>query len=152
MSLEKKSQHKTTCLEAAGMLGTVLLAPDLLMGQSVVHRMDNIATCLAWPRGRSVADSWATTLVRATAHVCAVLHINLHTEWQLRRSDRLTEVVDNLSHDRCKGLSADELEAYLSEDQEGFPLPLLAWMNSPRIDYNLGPQLVDWLKVKYPFI
>ena len=148
----RTGQHKTTCLEAVGMLGTVLLAPDLLRGQGVIHRMDNIATCLAWHRGRSVADSWATTLVRATAHVCAALHIDLHTEWQLRRSDRLTEAVDNLSHDRCLGLSADELEAYLSEEQEGFPAPLLAWMNSPRIDYNLGPQLVEWLKIKYPLV
>ena len=150
--LGRRGYHKTTCLEAVGMLGTVLLAPDLLLGQSVLHRMDNIATCLAWPRGRSVADSWATTLVRATAHVCAALHINLHTEWQLRRSDRRTEVVDNLSHDRCQGLSVEELEAYLSEGQDSFPSPLLAWMNSPRVDYNLGPQLVEWLRLKYPMV
>ena len=45
----KEALHKTTCLEAVGMLGTVLLAPALLHGQSVVHCMDNIATCLAWP-------------------------------------------------------------------------------------------------------
>ena len=139
-------------LPPSGLHCTVLLAPALLHGQSVVHCMDNIATCLAWPRGRSTADSWATTIVRATAHVCAALHINLHTEWQLRRTDRMTEVVDNLSHDRCQSLSGEELQAYLSEEQEGFPSPLLAWLNSPREDYNLGPLLVEWLRIKYPGI
>ena len=143
-----KALHKTTCLEAVGLLSVLLLAHDLLEGQTVVHIMDNSATCLAWPRGRSIRDAWATTLIRATAHVCAELCIELHTEWQARRSDRMTEVVDNLSHDRCQGLNASELAAYLKESQVGFPAPLLAWMYQPRIDWNLGPALVKWLKEK----
>ena len=141
-----KAFHKTTCLEAVGLLSILLLAHDLLEGQSVVHIMDNSATCLAWTRGRSIKDSWATTLIRATAHVCAELRIDLHTEWQARCSDRMTTVVDNLSHDRCQGLSSSELSAYLEEKQLSFPAPLLAWMYQPRIDLNLGPMLVKWLR------
>ena len=144
--------EKTTCLEALGMLGTLLLAPDLLEGHSVVHRMDNMATCLAWTRGRSIVDSWATTMVRATAHVCAALHISLYTEWQLRRTDRWTEVLDNLSHDRCQGMNGEELQAYLSEPQDGFPPPLLVWMEAPHCDYNLGIRLVAWMKTRFPHI
>ena len=140
--------QKTTCLEVLGMLCTLLLAPELLYGKAVVHVMDNIAACLSWRRGRSKVDSWASTLVRATAHVCAYLDIKLYTEWQARRSDRFTDVVDNLSHDLCGTLNEDELEAYLTETLICFPKPLLAWMKSPRIDVNLGIQLVDWLALK----
>ena len=78
--------------------------------------------------------------------MCAFLNINLHLEWQRRRSDRYTVVVDNLSHDRCEGLTQDEMARYLSEPMVGFPGPLLRWMNSPRVDYNLGIELVEWLK------
>ena len=82
-----KCFRKTACLEALGMLGVLLLAPELLQNRSVVHTIDNIASVLAWRRGRSIVDCWATTMVRATAHVCAFLNIDLHTEWQPRRSD-----------------------------------------------------------------
>ena len=43
----KKCFCKTTCLETIGVISTLLLAPDLLRGNSVVHRVDNIATCQA---------------------------------------------------------------------------------------------------------
>ena len=141
-----KCYNKTTCLETIGMLSGLMLAPDLLQGRSVVHVMDNIAACLSWDRGRSIDDLWATTIVRATAHVCAALDIDLHTRWQPRRSDHGTIAVDNLSHDRCEGLTEMELEAYLTEKQNGFPDPLLAWMRRPRVDLNLGIELVEWLK------
>ena len=140
-----KCCQKTTCLEALGMLCTLLLAPDLLQGKTVVHVMDNVAACLSWRRGRSKKDSWASTLVRATAHVCAYLDIDLYTEWQPRRSDRFTDVADDLSHDLCRALNKEELEAYIAEEMICFPGPLLAWMKAPRIDANLGIQLVDWL-------
>ena len=127
----------------------MLLAPDLLGGQSVVHIVDNIASCLAWKKRRSTLDGWATTLVRATAHVCAYLSIDLHTKWQPRRSDRFTEAVDDLSHDCCRSLTQDELKCYISEDNVGFPQPLMKWMENPKEDMNLGIQIVNWLENKY---
>ena len=142
----KKCFNKTTCLEAIGVVSILLLGSDILKGNCVVHKVDNIATCLAWERERSSIDQWATTIIRATAHVCAFLNINLHLEWQRRRSDRYTIVVDNLSHDRCEGLTQDEMAQYLSEPMVGFPGPLLRWMHSPRVDYNLGIELVEWLR------
>ena len=142
----KKCHRKTTTLEAIGMLSTILLAPDLLSGHSVVHVVDNIATCLAWNARRSTDDEWATVLVRAMGHVCAFLNIDLHTEWQIRRTDRYTEVVDNLSHDCCQGLNMEEIQSYISEPCEGFPEPLLIWMRSPWKDWSLGIRLVEWLK------
>ena len=144
----KKCHSKTTCLEAIGMISVLLLAPDLLRGHCVVHTVDNIATVLAWGRDRSSADQWATTFVRATAHVCAYLNVDLHLKWQRRRSDRYTRVVDNLSHDRCEELNQEELDQYLKEPLVGFPDPLLRWMRSPRIDYDLGIHLVNWLKTR----
>ena len=126
----------------------LLLAPDLLQGKTVVHVVDNIATCLAWDRRRSTLDAWTTTLVRASGHVCAALNINLHTKWRRRRTDRHTIVVDNLSHDRCREMSPEELQAYLNESQDGFPEPLLDWMEAPRPDMNLGIKLVRWLADK----
>ena len=123
----------------------LLLAPDLLQGKTVVHVVDNIATCLAWDRRRSSLDGWTSTLVRACGHVCAALNIDLHTEWRRRRTDRYTVVVDDLSHDRCKEMSREELQAYLVETQDGFPEPLLTWMKAPRTDLNLGINLVRWL-------
>ena len=159
-------KHKTTALEALGPLGALLLAPGLLQGRRVLHKVnithylsgltrqifqvDNIATVLAWPRGRSTSDAWASTLVRATAHVCSALGVRLYTEWQPRCSDRESSVVDNLSHDRCLGMTRAELQAYLDERKLGFPDPLLTWMKQPRVDYNLGPQLVSWLQVEHP--
>ena len=114
----------------------------------MVHTVDNIATCLAWNRGRSILDQWVSTLIRATAHVCTYLNIDLHVEWQRRRSDRYTRIVDNLSHDRCEEMTQDELEQYLKEPLVGFPVPLLRWMKGPRIDYDLGIHLVEGIKSK----
>ena len=141
-----KAWCKTTTLETLGLLSTLLLAPDLLRGRSVLHVVDSVSTVLAWPRGRSVLDSWASTLIRATAHVCAMLEINLYMEWQPRRSDRCTKVVDNLSHDLCEDLLPVEVQAYLMETQLGFPSPLLKWLRNPRSDFNLGPKLIRWLE------
>ena len=143
-----KCYGKTCCLEALGLVGVLVLAPDLLQGHAVVHVIDNIATCLAWRRGRSVVDSWTTTLVRAAAHVCAFLNISLYTEWRPRRSDRPTEVVDDLSHDLCGSLNKEELEAYVNEKQLCFPEPLLFWLRSPKVDLNLGIRLVEWLSTR----
>ena len=144
-----KCFRKTTCLEALGILCTLLLASDLLGGQSVVHVVDNIASCLAWKRRRSTMDRWATTLVKATGHVCAYLSIDLHTEWQLRRSDRFTVAVDDLSHDLCQSLTSEEMKSYISEPCVGFPDPILKWMEDPREDLNLGIHLVDWLRRRH---
>ena len=88
--------------------------------------------------------------MRATAHVCAALGVKLFTEWQPRCSDRESIVVDNLSHDRCEGMTTAELQAYVEETELGFPAPLRTWMHHPRVDYNLGPQLVTWLQMKHP--
>ena len=87
-------------------------------------------------------------IVRATVRVCAYLNVDLHLKWQRRRSDRYTRVVDNLSHDRCEELNQEELDQYLKEPLVGFPDPLLRWMRSPRIDYDLGIHLVNWLKTR----
>ena len=59
-------------------------------------------------------------------------------------------MVDNLSHDRCMGMTRAELKAYLDERKLGFPDPLITWMKQPRVDYNLGHQLVSWLQVEHP--
>ena len=143
-----KCYGKTSSLEALGLVSVLLLAPELLQGRAVIHVIDNIATCLAWRRGRSVVDTWTTTLVRATAHVCAFLNVHLYTEWRPRRSDRPTEVVDDLSHDLCGALNSEELEAYVKEKQVGFPEPLLLWLRSPKVDLNLGIRLVEWLSTR----
>ena len=143
-----KCFRKTTCLEALGLLCILLLAPELLQNRSVVHTIDNIAAVLAWRRGRSLVDGWASTLVRATAHVCAFLNVDLYTEWQPRRSDRSTVIVDDLSHDLCASLNQEEMEAYCEEKLTGFPDPVLAWMKSPRIDAYLGHHLVAWLATR----
>ena len=75
------------------MLSVLLLAPDLVQGRTLVQVIDNIATCLAWDRRRSSIDAWTTTLVRACAHVCAALNVDLHTEWRRGRTNRYTVVV-----------------------------------------------------------
>ena len=80
---------------------------------------------------------------KATGHVCAYLSIDLHTEWQLRRSDRFTVAVDDLSHDLCQSLTSEEMKSYISEPCVGFPDPILKWMEDPREDLNLGIHLVD---------
>ena len=87
-------------------------------------------------------------VIRATAHVCAFLNIDLHVEWQRRRSDRCSVAVDNLSHDRCEGLTPEEISQYLAEPMNGFPDPLLWWMKAPRVDYDLGIKLVEWCKLQ----
>ena len=142
----KKCYCKTTCLEAIGVVSILFLGAEVLRGKCVVHKVDNIATCLAWNRGRSSMDQWATTILRAVGHICAFLNIDLHLQWQRRRSDRCSVAVDNLSHDRCEGLTQEETSCYLSESKVGFPEPLLRWMKGPRVDYNLGIELVEWLK------
>ena len=141
-----KLYHKTTTLELVGMLGVLLLAPNIVRGRNVVHVMDNLASTLAWERGRSISDPWATVIVRAIAHICAELDITLFAEWRPRRSSRETVAVDDLSHDCCESLTAEELKSYIEEPMLTFPDPLLAWLKEPRRDHDLGPSLVAWLR------
>ena len=111
--------------------------------------IDNVATVLAWERGRSKQDEWATIIVRATAHVCAELNVKLFVEWQRRCSSRETIAADSLSHDRTDSLLLEETDSYLTETMNGFPEPRWKWMEDPKGNIDLGPKLVMWLRNRY---
>ena len=141
--------YKTTCLESLAYLATPCLDPARFVNQEVNYNVDNLATTLALPRGRSRKDKWATTIVRAARVVAAALGTTMHTTWVPRCSSRETNIADDLSHCRTAGLSSGELAAFLEGGHVSFPEPILQWMQNPSTDHSLGAKCLQWIKSEH---
>ena len=142
--------HKTTLLESLSYLATLCIDPSRWVSQELDCKVDNLASTLALPRGRSKKDKWATTVIRAARVVAAGLGATIHTSWTPRCSSRETVVADDLSHCRTARLSAAELAAFLKEGHISFPEPILNWMENPRPDPSLGVRCLHWIKRRNP--
>ena len=138
--------HKTTMLESLAYLATPCLDPARFVNQEVNYNVDNLATTLALPRGRSRKDKWATTIVRAARVVSAALGTIMHTTWIPRCSSREANIADDLSHCRTSRLSSKELAAFLEGGYVSFPEPILQWMQNPSTDHALGVKCLQWIK------
>ena len=147
---EHSTVHKTTCLESLSYLATLCIDPARFVHQEVNFNVDNLASTLALPRGRSRKDTWATTLVRAARVVAAALGTTLHTTWIPRCSSREAIIADDLSHCKTASLSKSELAAFLDRGQISFPDPILQWMQNPRTDHLLGVSCLKWIKREHP--
>ena len=141
--------HNTTLLESLSFLATLCIDPARF-SQELVCKVDNLASTLALPRGRSKKDKWATTVIRAAGVVAAGLGATIHTSWIPRCSSREAVVADDLSHCRTAHLSAAELTAFLKEGHISFPDPILSWMENPRPDPSLGVRCLHCIKKMNP--
>ena len=142
--------HKTTLLESLSYLATLCIDPSRWVNQELDCKVDNMASTLALPRGRSKTDKWATTVIRAARVVAAGLGATIHTSCIPRCSSREAVVADDLSHCRTSRLSSAELTAFLQGGHISFPDPILKWMQSPRPDTSLGMCCLQWIKKKHP--
>ena len=142
--------HKTTCLESLSYLATLCIDPARFVHQEVDFNVDNLATTIALPRGRSKKDKWASTLIRAARVVAAALGTTIHTTWIPRCSSREAVIADDLSHCKTANLSKSELAAFLDKGHISFPDPILQWMQNPRTDHLLGVSCLKWIRREYP--
>ena len=78
--------------------------------------------------------------------VAAFIGTHVEVQWQSRRSDRPTEIADDLTHQRVSGLDHEELLAYIEHGGVDLPPPLKVWMGNPRPDAGLGLEIVSWMK------
>lgn len=140
------TNNKTTLLESLAYLATPCLDPARFVNQEVDYNVDNLATTLALPRGRSKKDKWATIIVRAARVVAAALGTTMHTTWIPRCSSREATIADDLSHCRTSRLSSEELGAFIEGGYISFPEPILQWMQNPSNDHALGVKCLQWIR------
>ena len=137
--------HKTTTLEIAAIVVALALFPFHFAGNPAVFIIDNIGVSYVW-RAAYSKDLWASTLARAGRIVAAFIGTNVVVQWSPRRSDRPTEVADDLTHQRVSSLTSEELLAYIENGGLDLPPPLKMWMGNPKPDAGLGLELVNWMK------
>ena len=146
----KEVANKTTLLESLAFLATILLDPIRFAYRPVLFHIDNAAAVGALSRGRSKADSWATTVVKAARNVAGVLGSSLQATWIPRRSCPSSVKADDLSHGYTSNLSKIELIYLIEGAMIAFPPPIKEWMADPQEDKNLGRKCVLWMVHTFP--
>lgn len=146
----KEVSNKTTLLESLAFLATILLDPIRFANRPVLFHIDNAAAVGALFRGRSKADSWATTVIKAARNVAGVLGSSLQATWTPRRSCPASIKADDLSHGYTSSLSRRELLSLLEGAMIAFPLPVKEWMADPQEDKTLGRKCVLWMVRTFP--
>jgi hypothetical protein len=136
--------NKTATLKMLGIMLPLLLAPELVVGQHIVSKVDNIACVYGYENGHMKNDKSASILLRATKIMTAYLGTVLHVEHQQRRSSEEAELVDNIT--RAKTLGFLEQHVLSRFEKKSWPEPLLNWFKNPRADWDLPCVLLNHVK------
>ena len=126
---------KTTSLELVGMIIPLLYLGNVLAGQHVVWRVDNIGCYYICNKGYSTKDNLASIRARLISLISAKFAIVLHIQHLPRLSTWEATLVDRLSRKRSTGPTDRKL-------LDSFSLPPLnsvfrSWMDCPIEDWSL---------------
>ena len=136
----KAAGNKTTTLELIGWFLPLFHCIDLIKNSHVLLECDNKAAVLAFARGRSKQDRWASTILTAIMEVCLFFNIYLHVEHLKRCTSAASRYADWLSRDDKKG--RDLIKKMKATTTFGFPPSLLGWFENPVDDVDLGSRLI----------
>jgi hypothetical protein len=137
---------KMSTLEAVGLLLPLLTVPDKLAGQHVVLGVDNIGVVFGWMNGGCKGDAWASVLIRALHITASFLGSTVYVKHVPRLSSAAAIMADSLT--RSSTATAEVWARTTGAAVHSEPAPLWEWLSNPREDYNLGFQLVKYLKEK----
>ena len=136
---------QTTVLEALGPLVTLAIDPWRFMNTQTVFKIDNMATCIAYTKGRAKTAYLASSLVRAARVVAASINTKLVVQWERRRSTKASRIADDLTHNLLKECTPQEVQSFLEKNVLTFPPPIQSWITNPAPSSTLGPDLLAWM-------
>jgi hypothetical protein len=135
---------KSATLEMVGLFLPFLTQPQNLAGKHIVLQVDNTAVIYAWQKKYSVQDPETSLLVRALHVLEAFLECKIYVEHLKRLSNHVASVVDNLSR---TSTTTPELLNELAQVPWAAPRgALVAWLQSPVLDWDLPLKIVDDVK------
>jgi len=133
----KRFGNKTTTLEAMGLLLPLLSIPEQLRNKHIVLRVDNMGCVYGFNNHTQGEDSSAEMLLKTVHMIGAALGSKIYVEHAPRRSDWLSEMVDNMSRrsttsemeqltlDRFRHIGKSEIfEKWMKEPKVSFEWPL----------------------------
>jgi hypothetical protein len=136
---------KMTTLEATGLLLPLLTVPGVITGQHVVLGVDNVGMVYGWQNGGCKGDKWALLLIRALHIVAAYLNTTVHVHHVPCLSSAAAVMADSLT--RSSTATADVWAQTTVASSFTALEPLWRWLVDPTDNWNLGFELVHYLKM-----
>jgi hypothetical protein len=147
----KKLGRKMSALELVGPLVCVSAGYDMCRDAPVKIWVDNVGSVKIWRKGYSSSCDLCSTLVTAMATVAAALGCRLAVEKVTRCSSAGTVMADALSKAQFRKFRE---VAQVSDcgplplDPAWVPVSILAWLQNPRPDDDLGEKILRELAVR----
>ena len=118
-----------------------MTAPELLKNKQAVAYVDNIGSVIIYKKGWSTVCNLANTIVRAIYLVATALHCDFWIEKITRCSNHGAEAADALS--KCDYPRFLENMPGAEAQPRVVPSTLLAWMEDPVPDRELGGRILE---------
>jgi hypothetical protein len=138
--------QKMTTLELVGLFLPILSVPDLVRNRNVILGVDNLGVVFAWENGYAKGDLMASVLIRALGVVAAYLECRIFVHHVPRLTTLASVMADSLT--RASTASAEVWSAMVGTASFAPPQPVWAWLSEPSLNWDLGLELVEYLKEK----
>jgi hypothetical protein len=150
----KKLSRKLSALELVGPLICVSAGHDWCRNKPVRVWVDNAGSVKIWEKGYSNTCSLCTTLVKAIATVAAGLGTHFTIQKIRRCSGSGAIMADSLSKADFYGFRQEALRAAwpLAIAPATIPTPILAWLQNPVQDDDLGQKILVHLSKFTPVL
>ena len=132
---------KTTTLEFLGILMPFLLAPETLVNQHVIVKVDITGCFFGWQNKHTPGDETASILIRALHLISSYLGCVVHVEHLPRIFSWDDALADRLS--RELSTTRQDLRLLNSFSMKDPPVCLLSWMENPEEDWLLADRLLQ---------
>ena len=119
-----------------------LLAPETLVNQHVIVKVDNTGCFLGWLNKHTPGDETASILIRALHLISSYLGCVVHVEHLPRISSWDAALADRQS--RELSTSRQDLRLLNSFSMKDPPVCLLSWMQNPEEDWLLADKLLQF--------
>jgi hypothetical protein len=131
----------TTTLELIGLLMPFLMIPELLAGQHIVLKVDNIGCYYAWQNKSVKNEVSASILTRALVLISAYLQCQVHVAHLPRMSTWDACLADRMSREATTGYNDKKLLSSFGNPE--CPDVLLQWLQNPLQDWSLATKLLQ---------
>jgi len=149
-----KVGRKMAALELIGPLIFVAAGHELITGKHLNIWVDNAGSVAIWKKGYSNGCRLSTAIVTAISAVCAALGCTLHIRKIKRCSNTGAILADALSKAQFQAFrsTAQQADWSLQLEPAVIPVRLLAWMDKPFPDMDLGHKILAEIATKRPVL
>jgi hypothetical protein len=136
---------KMTTLELIGLFLPLLSIPETVRGKNIILGVDNVSVVFAWENGSVSGDMYALVLIRALSITVAFLECRIFVQHVPRLTSLSSYMADSLT--RQSTATAEVWSAVVGATVYGPPPVLWDWRKNPRVDWDLGLRIVNYLKL-----